>query len=117
LIRQHIKKRPRRQCWRTSSVDFLTSSPSSIIRKSTVRESRLSAGTAYDRAVDAAIVAKARPILFTSLMLASAFLCYLFSSFMPVFYLGALTALTMVGAGIGSLVLLPALLRVFRPGF
>jgi predicted RND superfamily exporter protein len=78
---------------------------------------RLRAGAGYDEAIDLAIRAKARPIIFTSLLLASAFLCYLFSSFMPVFYLGALTALTMIGAMIGALVLLPALLRVFRPKF
>ena len=78
---------------------------------------QLARGAGYDEAIDLSFEAKARPILITSLLLTAAFLCYLFSSFLPIFYLGVLTAFTMMGALIGALVLLPALLRIFRPRF
>ena len=69
----------------------------------------------YDSAIDAALESKAQPVLFTSLLLTAAFLCYTISSFKPVLFLGLLTAFTMLGALIGDLVLLPAILRIFRP--
>lgn len=78
---------------------------------------RLLDGSDYDEAIDDSLRAKGRPILFTSLLLTSAFLTLLVSDFLPTIYLGALTALTMLAAVIGDLVLLPALLRFFRPRF
>jgi len=75
----------------------------------------LASGAEYDDAIDAAIAAKARPILITSLLLASAFLTHVVSDFLPTIYLGLLTAMTMISALVGDLVLLPALLRLVRP--
>ncbi len=77
----------------------------------------LATGADYDAAVDGALRTKGRPILFTSLLLAAAFLTLTVSGFAPTKLLGALTATTMLAALLGDLVLLPALLRALRPRF
>jgi len=76
---------------------------------------RLQEGCRYDDAIDDAINAKGRPILITALMLTVALLTLGISSFRPTVYLGVLTAVTMLAALVGDLVLLPAMLRFLRP--
>lgn len=56
-----------------------------------------------------------RAMVFTSVILVAGFGTLAFGSFNPTVALGALTALTMVLALVGDLVLLPVLLLVFRP--
>jgi hypothetical protein len=72
-----------------------------------------------DDNVEAAIarttVTTGRPIVFTSVALTLGFLILLWSDFVPVIYLGLYTAMTMVVALLGDLLLLPALLSIFKP--
>ena len=69
----------------------------------------------YDAAIDDALRAKGRPILITALMLTIALLTLGVSGFRPTVYLGVLTAITMLAALVGDLVLLPAMLRFLKP--
>jgi uncharacterized protein len=56
-----------------------------------------------------------RPIVFTSVALALGFTVLLSSDFVPVIYLGLYTAVTMIVALVGDLMLLPALLAIVKP--
>ena len=56
-----------------------------------------------------------RPIVFTSVALALGFTILLSSEFVPVIYLGLYTAVTMIVALLGDLLLLPALLAIVKP--
>jgi predicted RND superfamily exporter protein len=78
---------------------------------------RLAEGGTHDEAVEHALRSKGRPVVFTSLLLTCAFLTHVISDFRPTVYLGALTAITMITALLGDLILLPALVRFFRPRF
>jgi predicted RND superfamily exporter protein len=66
-------------------------------------------------AIERTTATTGRPIVFTSVALALGFTVLLSSDFVPVIYLGLYTAVTMVVALIGDLVLLPALLAIVRP--
>jgi len=79
------------------------------------RSSRAS-GDSIESSVSETIAAKSRPIFYTSFVLTGAFLTHMLSSFKPTQYLGMLSAITMIGALIGDLLLLPALLKIFRRG-
>lgn len=72
------------------------------------------AGRDRERAVEETLHAVGRPMVITSLVAALGFLVLGFSDFVPLIHFGLLTALTMVAALLGDLVLLPALL-VLRP--
>ena len=56
-----------------------------------------------------------RPIVFTSVALALGFTVLMSSDFVPVIYLGLYTAVTMLVALAGDLLLLPALIAIARP--
>lgn len=58
-----------------------------------------------------------KAIIFNAVSVAAGFLVLIFSSFSPLTYLGILTALTMTGASLISLTLLPILLNRFKPRF
>jgi predicted RND superfamily exporter protein len=66
-------------------------------------------------AIERTTTTTGRPIVFTSVALALGFTLLLSSEFVPVIYLGLYTAVTMVVALIGDLMLLPALLAIVRP--
>ncbi len=58
-----------------------------------------------------------KPILFDMISNILGFSVLMFSSFLPVRYFGWLISLTMVSVGIATLLVMPALIAVFRPRF
>jgi hydrophobe/amphiphile efflux-3 (HAE3) family protein len=58
-----------------------------------------------------------KPILFDMISNILGFSVLMFSSFLPVRYFGWLISLTMVSVGVATLLVMPALIAVFRPRF
>ncbi len=77
------------------------------------RRARRSGEVAED-AVTTTLAAVGRPMVVTSVVAALGFLMLLFSEFVPLFHFGLLTAVTVWAALLGDLVMLPALLLIFK---
>lgn len=80
------------------------------------RGARGRGGAAPDAAVAATMQHTGRAILITTAAIVAGLLALGVSRFLPVVYLGALIAFTLLGATFGTLVLLPALLLGDNPG-
>ena len=72
-----------------------------------------SAGVDTDTAVAATIREIGRPIVMTSIVNSLGFAIFALSDFRPMFHFGCLTAVAMLAALVGDLVLLPNLLKLF----
>ncbi|MEW6202553.1 MAG: MMPL family transporter [bacterium] len=66
-------------------------------------------------AMAATLTTTGRAIVFTSVILFCGFIVLLFSSFVPIYYFGLLTAFTMFTALLGDIFLLPAMLLIIKP--
>jgi len=75
----------------------------------------VAAGHPSPTAVERTLSTTGRPILFTSVALTLGYGLLTMSSFVPIAHLGMCTAVTMMSAMVGDLLLLPALLAVFEP--
>lgn len=75
----------------------------------------LYAGDDVEIAIRGSIAEVGRPIIITSMVLAAAFLMLMFASFTPNMHFGLVAAVVILMALFADLVLLPALLVVFRP--
>ena len=69
----------------------------------------------YDAAVRVAHAGVGRACVFTTVVIAGGFWILTLSNFLPTAYFGGLLGFTMCGALAADLILLPALLRIFRP--
>jgi uncharacterized protein len=69
----------------------------------------------YNAAMERTSLGIGRAIVFTSIVLFFGFSVLIFASFVPTIYFGMLTAVTMVSAVIGDLLLLPVLLIWLKP--
>ena len=69
----------------------------------------------YGNSIRSTVRLAGKPILVTSIILASGFLIFLVSDFQPTKNLGVLISLTLLSAVLADLVLLPALLLVLKP--
>ena len=58
-----------------------------------------------------------RAIIFTTVVITAGFVILVFSNFLPNVYFGSLMGLTMFGALLGDLIILPVLFLVARPRF
>ena len=68
-------------------------------------------------AVQATWSSVGKAIIFNALSVAAGFFVLVFSNFNPLMFLGELIVLTMLTSSLGALTILPALLRVLKPGF
>jgi predicted RND superfamily exporter protein len=75
------------------------------------------AGHAADQAVFITLTTAGRGIVFNALSVVVGFAVLLISNFLPVQFFGFLVVVSIGGCLIGALVVLPALVLVFRPGF
>jgi len=80
-----------------------------------IQRNLAASGAELGEAVDTSIREVGRPILVTSLVLAAGFWSLLFASFQPNIYFGLLAGVTILTALVADLVLLPAILRLFKP--
>ena len=69
----------------------------------------------YAESIRIAIDNVGQAMFYTSLVITAGFLIMVFSNFVPILYFGLLTALAMVTALIANLVMLPILIRKFKP--
>ncbi len=58
-----------------------------------------------------------KAIIFNALSVAAGFFVLVFSNFNPLMFLGELIVLTMLTSSLGALTILPALLKLLKPGF
>ncbi|MFH1771805.1 MAG: MMPL family transporter [Candidatus Omnitrophota bacterium] len=71
----------------------------------------------YEKAIHRTFALKGRPIIYTSVILFFGFGVVAFSNFVPTIYFGILSASMMATALLADLIVLPALLLVFKPRF
>ncbi|MBI4209544.1 MAG: MMPL family transporter [Deltaproteobacteria bacterium] len=76
-------------------------------------ELKISGG--YTSAVWTTMATVGPPIVYTSLVLAAGFWVLIFSSYVPALNFGFLSGVAVLGALIGDIIILPALLLLFRP--
>lgn len=76
---------------------------------------RLSAGHAFEAALETAHQTAGRAMIFSTLALVVGFLALTTSGFIPTVSFGALSCLTLLGGLIGNLVVLPVLLTLLAP--
>jgi len=69
----------------------------------------------YRKAIDRTLRSTGKPILITAIILAAGFLIFLLSNFQYTRSMGMLISFTMMSAVFGDIILLPALLLVFKP--
>ncbi|MFT6408060.1 MAG: putative RND superfamily exporter protein [Arenicella sp.] len=69
----------------------------------------------YQQALRISAMSIGKAMYYTTLVIAIGFLILVFSNFVPTMYFGLLTGVAMVSALIGDLVLMPVLIRKFRP--
>lgn len=69
----------------------------------------------YSQALNGSIQSIGKAMLYTSIVITAGFLILVFSNFVPTVYFGLLTGLAMTSALIGDLVLLPFLIKKFKP--
>ena len=69
----------------------------------------------YNQALNGSITSIGKAMLYTSTVITLGFLILTFSNFVPTVYFGLLTGLAMTSALIGDLVLLPFLIKQFKP--
>jgi uncharacterized protein len=67
-----------------------------------------------EMAVANTLIKTGRPIVLTSVSIIAGLMAFLFASFLPVMYFGILVSITLFFTTIGCLVLLPAVVAVFR---
>ena len=73
------------------------------------------AGADYEQATDLATQNVGQAMFYTTVVITAGFLIMVFSNFVPTMYFGLLTALAMITALIANLVMLPILLKQFKP--
>ncbi len=69
----------------------------------------------YESAIERTMISVGKPILITSVVLTAGFFIFLFSNFQYTRNMGMLINLTVVGAIIGDLILLPVLILITKP--
>ena len=69
----------------------------------------------YGRSIDTATNNIGQAMFYTTLVITAGFLIMVFSNFVPTMYFGILTATAMVTALIANLLMLPMLLKRFKP--
>ncbi len=84
-----------------------------------INNARLNAGNYYtiDELYLHTSTTSGTSIFFNALAVTAGFLVLLFSNFIPFTTLGFLVALTMVTSALGSLIFIPAILKVYKPKF
>ena len=69
----------------------------------------------YPSAIDVATRNVGQAMFYTTIVITAGFMIMIFSNFVPTMYFGVLTGIAMVTALIANLVMLPMLIRVFKP--
>jgi predicted RND superfamily exporter protein len=69
----------------------------------------------YGQSIDAATHNVGQAMFYTTIVITAGFLIMVFSNFVPTMYFGILTSIAMVTALIANLVMLPMLLKKFKP--
>lgn len=75
----------------------------------------LSASKDYERATDVATQNVGQAMFYTTVVITAGFLIMVLSNFVPTMYFGFLTAMAMVTALFANLVMLPILIKYFKP--
>ena len=69
----------------------------------------------YPSAIDIATRNVGQAMFYTTIVITAGFMIMVFSNFVPTMYFGVLTGIAMVTALIANLIMLPMLIRVFKP--
>ena len=69
----------------------------------------------YSSAIDIATKNVGQAMFYTTIVITAGFMIMVFSNFVPTMYFGVLTGIAMVTALIANLVMLPMLIKVFKP--
>lgn len=69
----------------------------------------------YSSAIDVATRNVGQAMFYTTIVITAGFMIMVFSNFVPTMYFGVLTGIAMVTALIANLVMLPMLIKVFKP--